>query len=62
MLRAADRQRSGVSRSRRGSAIDWRGWIALAWAMLWGWAYALAVLQARAPQIFQWFCFWPDNR
>ncbi len=31
--------------------IDWRGWIALTWALRWGWAYALMVIQARSPQI-----------
>jgi hypothetical protein len=36
------------------SGVDWRGWIALAWAMVWGWAYVLVALQARAPQIVCW--------
>ena len=30
---------------------DWRGWIALAWALWWGAAYAVMVWQARAPQV-----------
>jgi hypothetical protein len=32
-------------------SADWRGWIALAWVVFWGFAYALMVLQARAPRI-----------
>ena len=36
------------------SGPDWRGWIALAWASLWGIAYALMVIQARAPQFLRW--------
>jgi hypothetical protein len=34
--------------------IDWRGWIALAWVLWWGWAYALMVFHARSPQILSW--------
>jgi hypothetical protein len=33
--------------------VDWRGWVALAWAAFWGWAYALMLLQARAPQVLR---------
>jgi hypothetical protein len=36
------------------SCVDWRGWIALAWVVFWGWAYALMAIQARSPQIIQW--------
>jgi hypothetical protein len=36
------------------SRIDWRGWVALAWALGWGWAYVIMVLQARAPQVLTW--------
>jgi hypothetical protein len=35
--------------------IDWRGWIALAWVIGWGWAYAAMAFQARAPQVLAWF-------
>ncbi len=35
--------------------IDWRGWLALAWVLFWGWAYTLMVIQARAPQVLTWF-------
>jgi hypothetical protein len=34
--------------------IDWRGWIALTWVMVWGWAYALMAIQARSPQVLEW--------
>jgi hypothetical protein len=34
--------------------IDWRGWIALAWALWWSWAYALMVFHARSPRILSW--------
>jgi hypothetical protein len=34
--------------------IDWRGWIALAWVLFWGWAYVLMVIHARAPQVLGW--------
>ena len=37
--------------ARRG--IDWRGWIALTWAVVWGWAYALMAVRARSPQVFE---------
>jgi len=33
---------------------DWRGWIALAWVVAWGWAYALMAIQARSPQVLGW--------
>lgn len=33
---------------------DWRGWIALAWIIFWGWAYALMAIQARSPQVAAW--------
>jgi hypothetical protein len=33
---------------------DWRGWIALAWVVFWGWAYALMAIQARSPQVLAW--------
>ncbi len=34
--------------------VDWRGWIALAWVLFWGWTYALMAIQARAPQVLAW--------
>jgi hypothetical protein len=33
---------------------DWRGWIALLWVLVWGWAYAVMTIQARAPQVVSW--------
>jgi hypothetical protein len=36
------------------SRPDWRGWIALAWVVVWGWAYALMAIQARSPQVLEW--------
>jgi hypothetical protein len=33
---------------------DWRGWIALAWVVFWGSAYALMAIQARAPEVLRW--------
>jgi hypothetical protein len=34
---------------------DWRGWIGLAWVVIWGSAYAVTVIQARCPQLLSWF-------
>jgi hypothetical protein len=34
--------------------FDWRGWIALAWVLWWGWAYALMAVRARGPQVVAW--------
>jgi hypothetical protein len=36
------------------SRPDLRGWMALAWVVFWGWAYALMVIQARSPQVHEW--------
>jgi hypothetical protein len=33
---------------------DWRGWIALIWVIVWGWAYGTMAFQARAPQALAW--------
>lgn len=33
---------------------DWRGWIALAWAVAWGSAYAVVAFHARAAQVMEW--------
>jgi hypothetical protein len=38
----------------RYTRVDWRGWIALAWVVFWGWAYILMAFQARSPQIVHW--------
>jgi hypothetical protein len=46
------------SRERRGIGIrqvDWRGWIALAWALCWAFGYCGMVLQARGQRIVDWF-------
>jgi hypothetical protein len=40
------------------TGIDWRGWLALAWAIGWGWAYAMMVLHARAPHALAWLRSW----
>lgn len=40
--------------SRRRLHTDWRGWIALAWAVAWGSAYAVTAFQARAAQVMEW--------
>jgi hypothetical protein len=34
--------------------FDWRGWIALAWALWWGWAYCTMAVAARGPQVLEW--------
>jgi hypothetical protein len=34
--------------------LDWRGWIALLWALWWGWAYAVMAIHARSPQVLTW--------
>jgi len=35
------------------SSPDWRGWVALAWVIFWGWAYVAMLLRARSPQLLQ---------
>ncbi len=40
------------------SRPDWRGWIALVWVIVWGWAYATMAFQARAPQVLTWLRTW----
>ena len=35
--------------------VDWRGWIALAWALFWGFSYCGMVVQARGQRIVDWF-------
>jgi hypothetical protein len=35
--------------------VDWRGWIALAWALFWGFSYCGMVIQARGQRIVDWF-------
>jgi hypothetical protein len=34
---------------------DWRGWIALAWVVIWASAYTVTVIQARCPRLLSWF-------
>ncbi len=34
--------------------IEWRGWIAVVWAVIWGAAYALMAIEARAPLLRHW--------
>jgi hypothetical protein len=36
-----------------GRRPDWRGWIVLAWVVVWGWAYAVMAIQARSPQFVE---------
>jgi hypothetical protein len=33
---------------------DWRGWIALGWVLIWGFAYAVMAIEARAGQFTRW--------
>jgi hypothetical protein len=33
---------------------DWRGWVALLWALWWGWFYAMMVLETKFPQAAIW--------
>jgi len=47
-------QRAGPHRT-APTRPDWRGWVGLAWVLVWGWAYALMAIQARSPQVFAWF-------
>jgi hypothetical protein len=44
-----------VAQSSPRTRPDWRGWIALAWVFVWGWAYAVMAIQARAPQVLTWY-------
>jgi hypothetical protein len=39
------------SRNRR--EVDWRGWIALAWVVWWGWAYCKMVVEVKGPQVLE---------
>ena len=39
---------------RTRSRIDWRGWIALAWVLGWGWAYGITLFRARGNQVLEW--------
>ena len=43
---------------RARSRPDWRGWIALAWVIGWGWAYGIMAFHARAPQVLAWLRRW----
>jgi hypothetical protein len=33
---------------------DWRAWLAVAWVVYWGWAYAVMATQARWPLVSAW--------
>jgi hypothetical protein len=33
---------------------DWRGWLALAWALWFGWLYSLMVIETKFPQVLAW--------
>ena len=35
--------------------LDWRGWVALAWALGWGCAYCDMALKARGSRVVSWF-------
>jgi hypothetical protein len=35
--------------------LDWRGWVALAWALAWGCAYCDMALKARGSRVVSWF-------
>lgn len=39
----------------RETRPDWRGWLGVAWAIVWGLAYAATAIQARAPQLLRIF-------
>jgi hypothetical protein len=43
------RRRAAETSTRRG--IDWRGWIALIWALWFGSLYVRMVLEQRAPRL-----------
>jgi hypothetical protein len=36
------------------SKWDWRGWVALTWALLFGWLYSLMVIETKFPQVLAW--------
>jgi hypothetical protein len=48
------RKTPGFKLAERMHRIDWRGWIALAWALWGARAYGLMVIHARAPQVLGW--------
>jgi hypothetical protein len=33
---------------------DWRGWIALAWVLWFGWLYSLMVVETKFPLVLAW--------
>jgi hypothetical protein len=43
------------------SLHDWKGWLALAWVLWWGFAYVLTVLEARAPHLLVWLRSWANG-
>jgi len=38
--------------------IDWRAWLALAWAVWFGWLYLLMVIHERAPGVARALPVW----
>jgi hypothetical protein len=46
-------KRNSLEASRRWQ-FDWRGWITLAWALWWGWAYCQMAVAVKGPQVLQW--------
>jgi hypothetical protein len=46
---------SKVRLQERLRRMDWRGWIALAWAIYWGVNYCGMVVRARGDRIKDWF-------
>jgi hypothetical protein len=45
--------RGGKGR-RPQARCDWRGWIALAWVLWFGWLYSVMVLETKFPQVLTW--------
>ena len=35
--------------------VDWRGWIAVAWVLFWGFSFCGMVVRARGDRIKDWF-------
>ena len=53
-------ERTATPLSSTRSRPDWRGWLALAWVLFWGGAYAFMVIQARSPRVLAWFRLPPN--
>lgn len=41
------------NRAKRRASIDWRGWLALAWALWWFEAYVVMAAQARSARVLE---------